>query len=193
MLVFLLMIAFLIINLKKKPYVSIALNDLETMSLITSAISIYCGIFFISDIPEGDLATLPSSVKGIVSLSSNMRLVFFFIIMLANLVFFGFWAYKMLLEVKNTLIKKFEKLYLALCLCNNRVKLESMKNKQKIDEENELLREQYYKALSGLKQLYVKGRLVLTHQTLERALVYLNEDRYLEALGLTKREINVKN
>lgn len=129
MLVFLLMIAFLIVNLKKKPYVSIALNDLETMSLITSAISIYCGIFFISDVAAEDLAALPSSVKGIVTLSTNMRLAFFFIIMLANLAFFGFWAYKMLSEVKNTLIKKFEKLYLALCLCNNRGKLESIKNK----------------------------------------------------------------
>lgn len=174
MLVFILMIGFLIANLKKKPYVSMALNDLETFSLITSAVSIYCGIFFITDIPAKDLKQIPASVKGIVSLSEGMRLVFFFIIMLSNIVFFGYWLYKMLQEVKNTLVKKFEKVYLHVFLCGDRIKLEKEKHQQKIDEENENLREQYYRALRGLKQLYKDGKLVLTHQTLERALVYLN-------------------
>ena len=59
MIVFVLMIGFLIANLKKKPYVSLALNDLETFSLITSAVSIYCGIFFITDIPAEDLKSIP--------------------------------------------------------------------------------------------------------------------------------------
>jgi hypothetical protein len=44
-----------------------------------------------------------------------------------------------------------------------------------------------------LKGLYKEGRLVLTHQTLERAMVYLHEDRYLDALGLAKRDITVKD
>jgi hypothetical protein len=47
--------------------------------------------------------------------------------------------------------------------------------------------------LSKLKQLYKDGKLVLTHQTLERALVYLNEDRYMDALGLAKRDITAKD
>jgi hypothetical protein len=70
-----------------------------------------------------------------------MKLAFFFIILLANFIFFAFWLYKMLLEVKVTLMKKMEKLYLLLFLCNDRVKLERLKNQQKIDEENEALRE----------------------------------------------------
>jgi len=41
--------------------------------------------------------------------------------------------------------------------------------------------------------LYKDGKLVLTHQTLERALVYLNEDRYMDALGLAKRDITAKD
>jgi hypothetical protein len=63
------------------------------------------------------------------------------VIMLANLVFFGFWFYKMLQEVRNTLVKKFEKVYLVLFLCGDKNKLDKMKNQQKIDEENESLRE----------------------------------------------------
>ncbi len=193
MIVFVIMIGFLIANLKKKPYVSIALNDLETFSLITSAVSIYCGIFFIADVPSKDMASVPASVKGIINLSETMRLFFFMVIMISNIVFFGYWVYKMLQEVRNTLIKKFEKIYLHIFLCGDKVKLDKMKNQQKIDEENEQLREQYFKQLGKLKQLYKDGKLVLTHQTLERALVYLNEDRYMDALGLAKRDITAKD
>jgi len=128
MIVFVIMIGFLIANLKKKPYVSMALNDLETFSLITSAVSIYCGIFFIADVPTKDMETIPASVKGIINLSETMRLIFFMVIMIANVVFFGFWAYKMLQEVRNTLVKKFEKIYLFVFLFGDKVKLDKMKN-----------------------------------------------------------------
>lgn len=49
LIVLLLLIFFLMLNMKKKPFILVALNDLETVSLITSMIIIYCGIFFISD------------------------------------------------------------------------------------------------------------------------------------------------
>ena len=43
------LIVFLIINNKKKPFASLALNDLETYSLASSMVTIYCGIFYISN------------------------------------------------------------------------------------------------------------------------------------------------
>ena len=49
MIVFMLLIVFLIVNSKKKPFVSLSLNDLETYSLASSMITIYFGIFYISD------------------------------------------------------------------------------------------------------------------------------------------------
>ena len=192
MLVFLLMIAFLILNMRKKPFVSLTINDLETISLLTSASTIYCGVFYISNVSPEDKANMPSTVTNSVSLSPSMSLIFFLLIMAANLAFFFYWIYKMIQEVKNTFIKKFEKVYLALCLCGDRSTLEKMKNKIAIDEENELLREHYYKAVKGLKQLYTSGKLILTHQTLERALVYLNEERMMQAIGLGKRELSLK-
>jgi hypothetical protein len=137
LIVFLLMIVFLILTLKKKPYLSLALNDLETISLLTSTLSIYCGIFFISDIPQKDIPNLPFSVKGGITLGHITKFVLFGVIMLANLIFFGYWLYKMLQEVRNTLIKKFEKLYLYLFLCGERNKLDRMKHKQRMDDENE--------------------------------------------------------
>jgi len=47
--VFLLVIVFLIINMKLKPFTQVALNDLESMSLVASMITVYCGIFFMQD------------------------------------------------------------------------------------------------------------------------------------------------
>lgn len=186
------MIVFLIANLKKKPYLSMSLNDLETISLITSSLSIYCGIFFITDIPSKDVPNLPSSVKSGVTLSEAMKFLFFIIIMAANIAFFGYWFYKMMQEVRNTVITKLEKLYLYLFLCGDKIKLDKIKNQIKIDEENELLREKYFGAVGNLKKMYKDGRLILTQKTLERAQVYLNEDRYYEALGLGRREVDEK-
>ncbi len=186
------MIVFLIANLKKKPYLSMSLNDLETISLITSSLSIYCGIFFITDIPSKDVPSLPTSVKSSITLSEPMKFLFFVIIMVANLAFFGYWFFKMMQEVRNTVITKLEKLYLYLFLCGDKIKLEKIKNQIKIDEENELLREKYFGAVGNLKKMYKDGRLILTQKTLERAQVYLNEDRYYEALGLGRREVDEK-
>jgi hypothetical protein len=186
------MIIFLIANLKKKPYLSMSLNDLETISLITSSLSIYCGIFFITDIPSKDVPNLPTSVKSSITLSEAMKFLFFVIIIVANIAFFGYWFYKMMQEVRNTVITKLEKLYLYLFLCGDKIKLVRIKNQIKIDEENELLREKYFGTVGNLKKMYKDGRLILTQKTLERAQVYLNEDRYYEALGLGRREVDEK-
>lgn len=128
MIVFMLMIVFLIANLKKKPYKAMALNDLESLSLVTSTMSIYCGIFFISDIPSKDMVGLPSSVKGGINLSEGMKMFLFVVIMVSNLAFFGYWFFKMIQEIRITLITKLEKIYLLVFLCNDKNKLEKIKN-----------------------------------------------------------------
>ena len=138
------------------------LNDLETISLATSTVSIYCGIFFISDIPTEDLADVPQSVKGGVTLSETAKLLFFVVIMIANLFFFGYWGYKLLHEVKKTLIMKLEKIYLYVCLCNDRERLEKVKHRMRIAEENEDLREKYFTTVNSLKVLYTQGKVILT-------------------------------
>ena len=47
-----LLLIFLILNLKKEPFLHVALNDIETTSLVTSMITVYCGLYYISDIPD---------------------------------------------------------------------------------------------------------------------------------------------
>ena len=60
--IFLVLIIFLILNLKLRPFTFQALNDMEMMSLITWMLTIYCGLFFISDMPSVYNST-DSSVK----------------------------------------------------------------------------------------------------------------------------------
>lgn len=107
----------MIVNLKKKPYVLIVLNNLELISLVTSMITVYCGIFFIADKPSDWIKDNPEVSKGSISLSENSLLILFIIIVVANLIFFTIWGYSMLLEIRLKIRSKFPKLYVAVCLC----------------------------------------------------------------------------
>ena len=50
--VFVLLIVFLVINIKLRPFSLVVLNEMESLSLITNMITIYCGLFLISDMPS---------------------------------------------------------------------------------------------------------------------------------------------
>jgi len=50
LIIFVILISFLIITLKKKPFQTVPLNNLEIMSLVTSTVTVFCGLFFILDI-----------------------------------------------------------------------------------------------------------------------------------------------
>ena len=52
--VMMLLVFFIIITLKKKPYISRKLNGLEIVSLISSYLTFYCGLFFLSSKESGD-------------------------------------------------------------------------------------------------------------------------------------------
>ena len=44
-----LLIILMILNMKYQPFAAVVLNNLENVSIVTSLITIYCGIFFLSD------------------------------------------------------------------------------------------------------------------------------------------------
>ena len=61
------------------------------------------------------------------------------------------------METRAMIIKKMEMIYLVCCVCMNRQKLERDKEAVRIAEENELLREDYFKKINALKKLYDSG------------------------------------
>ena len=58
----------MMITLKKKPFLTVPLNNLEALSLATQTITIYCGLFYILDIStttvNSDSSTSTSNTIG---------------------------------------------------------------------------------------------------------------------------------
>lgn len=50
--IFIVLILFLVLNIKLMPFTFKSLDDMEMMSIITSMLTIYCGLFYLSDNPE---------------------------------------------------------------------------------------------------------------------------------------------
>ncbi|CDW82324.1 UNKNOWN [Stylonychia lemnae] len=99
LIVFFILIIFLLINFKKQPFNTLVLNDLETLSLITSMVTIYCGLFFILNKPKTWIEENPDYARGSVSLSIGFQRFFFALILFSNLLFFAYWALKIKIQI----------------------------------------------------------------------------------------------
>ena len=114
--VFLVLIIFLYLNVKIKPYAFEDLNDMETFSILTSMITVYCGLYYLSDQPEiysSSDSSVASADNGL-RLNNTAKLILFMMILLSNMAFFTYWGYKMGSELKNTIRSKFKRIYLYL-------------------------------------------------------------------------------
>ena len=85
----------------------------------------------------------------------------------------------MYLEIKHKFRKALPRIYTCLCLCFNKFAYEKEMIRHEILEENDLLREEFFKSIGNLKKMYKDGRIVLNKNTLERLSLYLNEERIL--------------
>ncbi|CDW89726.1 UNKNOWN [Stylonychia lemnae] len=169
MIVLILLIGFMALNLTLRPFQTISLNDLETLSVITSLTTIYCGIFFIVSINniDGSQETSQDSFQ-----------------FTSNAAFFTFWLYKMIREIKNLLIKKFGKLYTMICLCGNQQQYQMILENAIIVEDNDIMREQFSETLKQIDQLCDNGVLVLNKKSLEKLQLYLSISKILDAAGI---------
>ena len=123
------------------------------MSLITSMITIYCGLFYLSEIPEELMRKNPDVTNGL-QLSEDMKLFFFAAIIIANLFFFIYWGYKMYLEVKSKFRNTLPKFYTFLCLCGDDIKFEREQEQSRIQTDNDHLREDFFRC---------KNKAILIH------------------------------
>ena len=115
------------------------------------------------------------------------------VILLSNIAFLAYWSYKMVGEVRNTLRTKMGKIYLYLCLCGNKNKLEEEKRLRKIKDENDILKEEFDYSLEKIRDLVASGELVLNRVNIEKIRVYLAKKHFLDAViekkALTPDEI----
>ncbi|CDW87056.1 UNKNOWN [Stylonychia lemnae] len=193
LIVFIFLICFLILNLKTQPFSTVALNDLETVSLVTSMITIYCGLFFLSNTKQSQVEQDPELKNKAVQLSDNVLLALFVVIVLSNFSFFIYWSIKMLQEVKGKIMRNIPRLYLFFCACGNYQLFERELRQLKIDEENDELREDFFQIVSNLKNLHLEGRLLLNQKTLEKLHIYLSAQNILTLVQQGKYDQKQQN
>jgi len=107
-------------------------------------------------------------------MTKESKLLLFFVILIANGFYLLYWVYKFYCHLKYRLIKKFKIIYLYLCLCNNKQKLEIKLEQFQKSEEHDDLREQYRHSLDTLQKLPRKGIISLNPTSVEKAKIYLD-------------------
>ena len=98
---------FLTINNRFKPFLTDKLNEMENLSLVTSLLSVYCGLYYISAVDSDEVE--PNS--GDIVLSPLAEIVLFSVIVGSNIVFFISLISNILYEAKETLRKKDSRFY----------------------------------------------------------------------------------
>ncbi|CDW75586.1 UNKNOWN [Stylonychia lemnae] len=168
--VFFLLICFLIITMRNKPYSTLELNNLEIVSIVTSMISIYCGMFFITDLPEKWVKENPDFSKGAVILDPNTKLAFFIIIVSSNGFFFCYWIIKMIDEIIQKIRNSFPKIYLFMCACGDVNKLDRQRQLFDVQQQNQIIQEKYFIALARAKKQIKQAKIELNQENYEKVL-----------------------
>ena len=89
--ILIILVVFMQMNSMKRPFIARALNDIEDLSLMTSVITIYCGLFFIS---SKDKTSSDFNPDKDFYLDPTGQLILFVVIVLANGAFFTVWLIK---------------------------------------------------------------------------------------------------
>ena len=114
------MMVFVGLNTTLKPYSERSLNEIEEVSLLTQIVTIYCGLFFISNVEQG-AAGYDATTS--LSMSEDTKLVLFMVIVLSNVIFMVLWIVKFIITMKTKIKTDHERLYIIFFLCCRRDKL----------------------------------------------------------------------
>lgn len=132
------------------------LNDIEGLSLTTQIITIYCGIFFVSNKPLDS----NFNVNKDFHLPPEGQFFFFIIIATCNILFIFLWVFKFL-EIGRDLIKtKFPKLYVFIFLCGRWDKYETENAKRaSVNKKEKIIAnmEDTILYLNKIKSMYVNN------------------------------------
>jgi hypothetical protein len=108
------MIFFTGLNATLRPYNERALNEIEDISLYTQIVTIYCGLFFISNVSETDPRFDPQSSF---SMSKDTEAVLFTVIVVSNFIFIVVWIISFVITLKMKIKADYPRLYVIIFLC----------------------------------------------------------------------------
>ena len=172
-----LMVVFLSLNSTMRPFAERTLNEIEDISLATQIITIYCGLFFISQVDKNSSSYNPNTDF---TMTENNQYVLFFTIIIVNLIFIFMWTFKFIMTLKSMFKQNYENVYIMLFLCCRRDKL--MKDEAKLAREakRETIIEkiediQFF--IKNMKQIYSKEIFYEGHDKFIKLLYYIENQR----------------
>jgi hypothetical protein len=166
------------------PFMSLRLNVLESMSIIALLISMYCGVFFVTD-KNNNLTAKESGNEF--SLSGFEKTILFLMFVLSNLFFLMYWGILFMIESKRYFRIKFQKIYHSLCLCGNKTAIEKEKLRRMAFMRSDEMLDNYL----DLRNLIKKTKSVVKdgeHPQVVEYLLYMNQ----QLKEMKKEENNIK-
>ncbi|TNV88134.1 hypothetical protein FGO68_gene5028 [Halteria grandinella] len=97
-----------------QPYSKPYMNRLEILSLLTQAVSVYFGIYYISN---SMTKSIQAQIDSKELLSEDSSLLIFVTIVFVNMAYFAYWLASFMKEFSTTMRVKYPRLYTAVCLC----------------------------------------------------------------------------
>ena len=101
-------------NSTRRPFAARALNDIESFSLITQIVTIYCGLFFVS---SKDKNSESFNRNSDFYLDDTGKFAFFIVIAVCNVGFILLWLTKYIQVIRVLIKEKHPRLYVYLFLC----------------------------------------------------------------------------
>lgn len=94
------LVLFLVLTARKRPFTIDYIFDLEIISLSASIISVYCGLFYIADTSQIGISSTDRSSDVTFTLSQSFKNFLFTAIILVNLLFFAYWLFRVVTDME---------------------------------------------------------------------------------------------
>ena len=152
-----LLVVFLQANASNRPFSERSLNDIESFSLATQIVTIYCGVFFIS----AKNSNSPSfDVNKDFSLDNTGTFIFFIVIAFCNIAFLILWMVKFVTVIRVLIKEKYPNVYIVLFLCGRADKMALETAKRARDTKKEAIIESIEAVnlmMSKMKSMYINN------------------------------------
>ncbi len=136
----LVLVLFLILTARKRPFISEPLFDLEALSLATGILTVYCGMFYLSDTSQTGFTNQDKSSQITFALGKNSRTFLLSVIVVVNSIYFLYWLYRVLSEMdalRGLVLKTYPNAYLYMFACGDKEQTYLDEQKCKVMNENE--------------------------------------------------------
>jgi hypothetical protein len=117
------LVLFLVLTARKRPFISEPLFDLEALSIATAIITVYCGLFYLTDSSRFGISNFDKSSDVTFAMGKDSRTFLLSSIIGVNSIFFLYWLYRVFSEMdalRGLILKTFPDAYLMIFACGDK-------------------------------------------------------------------------